>query len=392
MFRRQSKVVVLIAFISLLVLTLVPMSQAQSARLFQISGPAATTITALNPDGTLVWSNALAGTNYTIQTVTSLPGGTNWVPYIQIPVTSNISTSQVAVFNPPSGMAFIPAGVFTMGNLILNGSTITNDPDITDANPTNVYVSAFYMDVNLVYSNQWRSVYSYATTHGYSFDYTGFAKAANHPVQTVDWFDCLKWCNARSQMEGLTPLYYTDTAMTRVYTNGEIAITNVNWPANGYRLPTEAEWEKAARGGLRGQRFPWGNTISESQANYYGSTGTANEPYDFGPNGYNAAYHTAPAPYTSPAGSFAPNGYGLYDMAGNVSEWCWDLYAAPPYPPGSAYLGGTDPHGPVTGTFLVIRNGAFNVGANLSRCDYRQGNNYAAASGNSIGFRCVRKY
>ena len=89
-------------------------------------------------------------------------------------------------------------------------------------------------------------------------------------MQTVNWYDCVKWCNARSQQEGLTPVYYTDAGLTQVYTNGETTTVYANWTANGYRLPTEAEWEKAARGGLSGQRFPWGNTITESQANYYG--------------------------------------------------------------------------------------------------------------------------
>jgi formylglycine-generating enzyme required for sulfatase activity len=280
-------------------------------------------------------------------------------------------------------MALIPAGMFIMGDSL--------DGD-SDATPTVIVtVSGFYMDTNLVSASQWETVYNWATANGYSFDNPGSAKAANHPVQTVNWYDVVKWSNARSAQAGLTPVYYTDAGFTQVFTNGD-SLTSVyaNWTANGYRLPTEAEWEKAARGGLSGQRFPWGNTISESQANYHGCISGCGFTYDLGPNGFNTNFNNGGYPYTSPVGYFAPNGYGLYDMPGNVCEWCWDGYAGPTYPAGSPYLGGTDPRGPVgLFNFRVLRGGYWGGYADYSRCAFRS---YCIQGGvgEYLGFRCVR--
>ena len=274
----------------------------------------------------------------------------------------------------PPGMALIPAGSFTMGNCMDPGEGYPDELPLHT-----VYVSAFYIDKYEVTKALWDGVYQWAITNGYSFDSGAQGKATNHPAHSLTWYDAVKWCNARSEKESRTPAYYTDAALSVRYRTGQVA-PYVNW-SSGYRLPTEAEWEKAARGGLSGHRFPWGDTISESQANYYGDTG--NYSYDLGPNGYNATFATGGTPYTSPAGYFGANGYGLYDMAGNVWEWCWDWYGG--YSSGSQ----TDPRGPASGSARVVRggswDGSFAYGCRAAyRSDY-----YPPYGYDGLGFRCV---
>ena len=273
----------------------------------------------------------------------------------------------------PAHMALIPAGTFQMGDAFNEGATY--ELPVHD-----VYVSAFYMDQYEVTKGLWDQVIAWSQSNGYGYDNAGSGKAPNHPVQSINWYDMVKWCNARSEMEGRVPAYYTDPALTQVYKTGQIA-PYVNWHA-GYRLPTEAEWEKADRGGASGHRFPWSDvdTISHSQANYYSDSSYS---YDVSPTrGFNPAFNDGVMPYTSPVGSFAPNGYGLYDTAGNVWEWCWDY--AGNYPTDLQ----TDPHGPDTGSTRVGRGGNWNFYAEHCRAAYRYGNapDYFASN---IGFRCA---
>jgi formylglycine-generating enzyme required for sulfatase activity len=184
----------------------------------------------------------------------------------------------------------------------------------------------------------WESVRAWGNTHGYDL-VAGGSSGAKHPVHSVNWYDVVKWNNARSEKEGKVPAYYEDGAMIQVYRSGEKAPAGVKWDA-GYRLPTEAEWEKAARGGVAGKLYPWGtDEIDPTLANYGDSKKGG----------------------TTPVGSYGANGYGLYDMAGNVWEWTWDWYGE------YAQTAQTDPRGPSSGSLRVIRGGSWNFNAGLCR-------------------------
>jgi formylglycine-generating enzyme required for sulfatase activity len=278
---------------------------------------------------------------------------------------------------PANRMALIPAGSFSMGDsLWAPGDGLVNELPVQTVN-----VSAFYMDRYEVTRALWDEVWAWGLTNGYTDLLNGSGKTTNHPVHTITWYEMLKWSNARSQKDGLTPCYTLDGVVMKTGIGSPVC----DFSANGYRLPTEAEWEKAARGGLSGKRFPWGDTITHSEANYYSDASLS---YDVSPTrGAHPIYATGGFPYSSPVGSFAPNDYGLYDMAGNMYEACWDWYSPSYY--ASSPL--SDPTGPPSGVQRVLRGGSWANWAQFCRVASRNIINKLSDREDFIGFRCVRR-
>ena len=188
-------------------------------------------------------------------------------------------------------------------------------------------------------------------------------KGNDLPVESVDWFDAIRFCNALSITFGLPPAYIIE---------GD----NVTWirESRGYRLPTEAEWEFAARGGISGARGPQDRTF------FAGGDGTDNTTaQDYSWFSLNARNPAA----TRPVGGKLPNQLGLYDMSGNVWEWCWNWYADYPGDPVSDYTG------PATGRHRVYRGGSYMNNLNQLRTSSRDWA-IPVQKARSLGFRIAQ--
>jgi formylglycine-generating enzyme required for sulfatase activity len=242
----------------------------------------------------------------------------------------------------PVEMIFVQGGTFLMGDHFNEGQN--------DELPThNVTVSSFYIGQYEVTQLQYESVMGNNPSYNYGV-------GDDNPVYYVSWYDAVEYCNALSEQEGFTPCYNLSTF-------------ECNFSANGYRLPTEAEWEYAARGGI--------NNLDNYK--YSGTTGNL---------GDYAWYLSNSAYQTYEVGTKLPNQLSIYDMSGNVWEWCNDWY----HPDFYDVSPSDNPTGPNNGTARVIRGGSRANNPEVCRVANRLNNGTINSGGRNIGFRILKVY
>ena len=277
----------------------------------------------------------------------------------------NDNTKLYAKWANYTDMVFITGGAFTMGDTWGTGSP--------DELPTHlVTISNFLLGRYEVTFAEWYEVLTWAVINGYSFahpgqagdDGTGGGDTDMEPVTWITWHDVIVWCNAASEYNGLTPIYTYNSSVIMASTDTNACDNAVcNWTSNGFRLPTEAEWEYAAKGG----------GIDTNPGEFPGS----------GVVGEVAWYNINSSEDTYPVGEKQANELGLNDMSGNVMEWCWDWY--------EFYSNDiqADPRGPSTGTVRLLRGGGYISSDSDCRIPRRSTGSPSAGQGGYIGFRLV---
>jgi len=191
-------------------------------------------------------------------------------------------------------------------------------------------------------------------------------KGADRPVENVSWCDALIYCNTLSSMQSLTPCYSIGSVIDLATFDQTSPIwkrVTCNFTADGYRLPSEAEWEFAARGGTNENPFHYSGSNNIEDVAWYGENSSIT---------------------SHPVATKEPNSLGLYDMSGNVAEWCWD-YFNPDLPSGTF----TNPHGPAIGNQHVKRGGSWLDDKEQCTVLFRSGSTQNAKS-SSLGFRVCR--
>ncbi len=265
-------------------------------------------------------------------------------------------------YKPTPGFVRIPGGTFRMGSPAVEANR--KDDEVQH----DVTLRAFSMGPREVTQAEWKAVMGTNPS---------FFKGDDLPVENVSWYDVLVYCNRRSLAEGIAPAYRVggsadpdDWGLVPSEPDGRWDEVACDFSSDGYRLPTEAEWEYACRSGTA-TPFSFGTALSTADANYDGK-----HPYAGAPAGERRER-------TLPAGSFKPNAFGLFDMHGNVYEWVWDWYG--PYDQSPA----TDPTGPKAGEGRVHRGGSWGSYGLYLRSAARKG--WAPHNRNAnLGFHVVR--
>ncbi len=234
--------------------------------------------------------------------------------------------------NPRPDLVFVPGGEFSMGSNDWAGTRPIHTVKIT----------SFYMSTAPITQEQWRDLMGTQLSNW---------QEPHSPAAMVNWYDAVEYCNQRSLKEELTPCY-----------KGRLDAIICDWSANGYRLPTEAEWEYAARGG------------ASSRSSIYSGSNDIEKVAWFGENSEDRAHSVAKK---------APNNLNLYDLSGNVREWCWDWHGK--------YENNVpiDPHGPTNGSSRIHRGGSYTDASYMCTVFVR----FAQMPGDKFlnnGFRVVR--
>lgn len=268
-----------------------------------------------------------------------------------------------------AGMVLVQGGTFQMGDAL-------GDKERDDETVHSVTVSSFLLAKNELTFDEY-DAFCKATGRELPSD-SGWGRG-KRPVINVDWYDAVEYCNWRSGQEGLQAVYTINKnskdSQNSSANDSKKWLVTTNRTANGYRLPTEAEWEYAARAGGKKVRFGNGkDTADPKEINF-----DASSAYKW-PNSISGEYRQK----TLPVGSFFPNGLGLFDMSGNIKEWCGDWYGA--YPNSAS----NDPQGVLEGSNRVIRGGSWNY----QPPSLRIANRYSFTPklySNSLGFRLARQ-